>query len=50
MKLKVVYTQPHPTSLNGGSEEGLGSLSYQEVRLSSISCLTAIRRRFLLVH
>uniref|UniRef100_A0A0E0CP14 MSP domain-containing protein n=2 Tax=Oryza meridionalis TaxID=40149 RepID=A0A0E0CP14_9ORYZ len=30
VKLKVVYTQPQPTSLNGGSEEGLGSLSYQE--------------------
>jgi hypothetical protein len=35
VKLKVVYTQPHPTSLNGRSEEGLGSLSYQEATKGS---------------
>ncbi|XP_006647598.1 vesicle-associated protein 1-2-like [Oryza brachyantha] len=30
VKLRVVYTTPQPTSANGGSEEGLGSLSDQE--------------------
>ncbi|KAG8060090.1 hypothetical protein GUJ93_ZPchr0002g25665 [Zizania palustris] len=30
VKLKVVYAPPQPTSLNEGSDEGLGSLSYQE--------------------
>ncbi|KAL5212356.1 hypothetical protein ABZP36_023203 [Zizania latifolia] len=30
VKLKVVYAPPQPTSLNERSDEGLGSLSYQE--------------------